>query len=124
MREREREREREELWHKVLFYSGEECDLVISADEGKVVNYTFEFMLTEDRHQDCYDHLQVLNGKYTFTSSSRKFIYFVLGAADEMYLGCWKVKFQSISFRVYCGFHYKLLKSCSLEDNEYNVHCH
>ena len=74
------------------------------------MNYTFEFIHTESS-QDCFDSLQVINGKYTFTSSSRKFVYFVLGAADEMYWDVEKLNFNQypsvfiVAFPINCSDH-------------------
>lgn len=47
-------------------YSNEECDVTILAEEGKVVNYTFEFTNMEEfvparRRIGCFDTIEVFD---------------------------------------------------------------
>ncbi|XP_078322530.1 uncharacterized protein LOC111137498 isoform X1 [Crassostrea virginica] len=66
------------------YANNEECDLVITADEGKVVNYTFEFIHTESR-EDCFDPLQVINGLprlYDLFDVCNPFLPTVAGVSD------------------------------------------
>lgn len=80
-RQKERETKGENKMKKhinfVHCYSNEECDVTILAEDGKVVNYTFEFTNMEEfvparRRIGCFDTIEVfaVDNKIFFTKKN------------------------------------------------------
>nr|XP_022337028.1 cubilin-like [Crassostrea virginica] len=91
------------------YENNEECDLVISADEGKVVNYTYEFTNMEEyvpsrRRVNCYDTIEMYNGLTTddaLFDSCDPFFPQITGVSEGRIL---RIRYKTGSFIQYRGF--------------------